>query len=188
MRNPGRVRRIEHVHIERDVHRARSLQPRIGGKVSHLDHLHSKPLRLLPLMSIDGPNPDLHQPFRQPALHNPRKRAGMRPPVPLKLVIQIRMRIKMKNRQLGILLRHRFDDRKRNRMISAQRHRPLSLPDQPTRSRLNRRERIFFLECQIPCIPIHSRGVEVDAQLCPRVRSIATERLANLRWRFGRPP
>ena len=112
-------------------------------------------------MLIDRPNPHLHQPLRQSRLHDPRKRTCMRQPVPLELVIQIRMRIKMKYRQLRIPPRHRLHDWIGNRMIPAQRHRPLPRIDQRAHSCLNRRECILLRKRQIPRIRVDSGHTQV---------------------------
>jgi len=103
----------------------------------------------------------------------------MRQPVPLELLIQIRMRIKMKNRQLPIPPRKRFHNRIGNRMIPAQTDRTLTLPNQPAHPGLNRRKRVLLRECQIPRVLVSPSPSQIDAQLGPRIRRVAAQRLAN---------
>ena len=58
---------------------------------------YAKTLRLLPLVAVQGPDPDLYQAGGQTILHDPGERTGMRERISIIFVIQIRMRIEVQN-------------------------------------------------------------------------------------------
>ena len=53
-------------------------------------------------MGIHRADADLDQPVGQPLLHDPGKRTGMRIPVPVERIVQIRMGVKVQDVQFRI--------------------------------------------------------------------------------------
>src|ERR1700733_11639728 len=93
-------------------------------------------------MPVQCANSDLKQPLRQPLFHNAGERTGMRHSAAFELVIQIRMRIEMNNRQLrttrrGKVLRKSLEDRIGNRVVAPEQYRALAFLQQLAHSALN---------------------------------------------------
>src|SRR5580704_17464868 len=191
MRDSRRKRRIEHIHIERNINWPVNSQPVVSGQSSHLDHFNAKSRRLLQLMPIHRPNPHLQQSLRQPLLHDARKRTRMRYPAPLELVIQIRMSVKMNDRQLWIAPRKCLQDWISNRMIPAQRYRILPSLQQLAHRALNLCK-IFagllprIAQPQIPRICKRVSRVQIHSQFRPLIGSIAPHSFSDLRRRASR--
>ena len=121
MRHPRRKRRIEHIEVERHIHRPLNLHPRqIDAARSHLTHFHAKFLRLSFLVRVQRPYPHLNQPSRQLLFHDSRKRASVRVRVIFIVFIEVGVRVEVNNRQPGMLSSNPSHQRIGHRMISAQ--------------------------------------------------------------------
>src|SRR5580765_3901902 len=208
MRDPRRKCRIQHIHIKRHINWTVCLQLRVSREILHLHHLDAEPMSLLALMAARSPDADLHQPLGEATFHDPRKGTGMGQPVALKLVIQIGVRIKVKDGEPGMFLSECLYYRVGNRMIPAKRNRTLAginqLPNRP----FNFRKWVPHLwpvlpevgifvadlanagvlrQSQVSTILNHSSHTKIDPQLGPLIRSIASHRLADLRRPITRP-
>src|SRR5258706_10288120 len=186
MRNPRRERRIDPIQVERNINRPVNLEPVVRRKSSHLHHVDAESSCLFALMPIHRPNPYLHQPLRQAFFHDARKRTRMRHPAAFVFVIQIGMRVKMNDRQLGIAPRKRFQDRISNRVVPTHRYWMLTPVQQFADRALNLRKIIasFFpriAQPQIARVRECPNRAQVYSQLRPLVGSITAQSLANLR-------
>ena len=99
MRDARRERGIETVEIERDVDVPGRRRPGAIGPGAHVDLLDAKSLRLIAAVPGHRAEPDLHQPSGQPFLHDPGERTGVREAVAFELVVEIRMRVDLQDRQ-----------------------------------------------------------------------------------------
>jgi hypothetical protein len=127
MRNARGKRRIERIHVERNVDRAVDLHAIERGQVPHFDDLDAEFLCLLALMPGHRPNADLDQPLGRAFLHDARKRASVRQPVAFEFVVEIGVRVEVENGQSGNVLAEGAHDRQGNRVVAAQANRTQSL-------------------------------------------------------------
>src|SRR5262249_52935608 len=97
MRDTRRERRIERVHVNRNINRRFETQFEAILEISHLDYFHPEAFGLLTLMTVHRANADLYQTLRQRFLQNARKWAGMRIRITVKIVIEIGMRVEVQN-------------------------------------------------------------------------------------------
>ena len=126
MRHPGRERRVEHVYIDGDVNRMSKDVSLPGHPPAHVHHLHSEAVRLFALMPRHGPNSHLYQLIAQPLLHDPRERTGVRESVALEDIVQVGVRIKVEQSQLGVMLPDRTHNRIGDGVIATQHQRSRS--------------------------------------------------------------
>src|ERR1044071_7340055 len=119
MRDTGRKRWIERVDVERDVDGTIELQLYVADQVTHLDRLNAKLPYLLALISSERPDSHLHQARRELLFHDARERRRMRITIALKAVVNVGMRVEMKNVEVFILARKRSDDGVRDRGMRA---------------------------------------------------------------------
>src|SRR5947209_15893065 len=70
-------------------------------------------------MTGDGSDSNLNQASRQPLFHNARHGTGMREPVAIQLVIEIRVCVKMKDSQLLKVCMKTLDNGPGDRMVAA---------------------------------------------------------------------
>lgn len=120
MRNARRKRRIERVHVERDVHGALDFHAVERGQMPHLDDLDAEFLRLFALMSSHGPNANLDQALGGALFHDPGKWTGVRKPVALEFIVEIGMGIEVKDGQSGNALAEGAEDRQGNGVVATQ--------------------------------------------------------------------
>src|SRR5215469_6067374 len=92
------------------------------------------------------------------------------------------MGIEMKNRQVAILLRQGFDDRKGDGMISANRYWTLTALNRLGDSLFNCSECILVKEFEVARIGVNSRYPEVHTGFRPVVCSLTRKRFPDL-WR-----
>ena len=92
----GRIKRIE---IQRQIDR--SVEPQLADveAMAHLVNLDAETFGLRPLVGIQCADADLHQPGDLAAFHQPRKGRCVAERVAAHIVIQVRMRIDMKQVQ-----------------------------------------------------------------------------------------
>src|SRR5690349_12744088 len=107
MRYTGCERRIERVDIKRDVDWRIKLELQVADQITHLDRLNPKPPHLLTLIRGERSNPDLHQSLRKFLFHDPRERRCVRITITLVDVVNVRMRVEMKNAEIFVLARER---------------------------------------------------------------------------------
>ena len=169
MGNPRRIRWIQRIHVKRNISRPSSFQCLVRWKAAHFEYFDAEALGLLSLMSVEGSNSCLHQSPGQPRFHNARERTGMREAISLKLVIQIGVRIEMKDRQRRMFFGYSRHDRISNRMISTQRHRAPPIVNQFTDGSFNRSECIRAKKFKIPRIFVNSFHTKIHPRLCPVV-------------------
>ena len=169
MRNSRRIRWIQRIHVKRNISRPRSFQCLVRGKGAHFEYFDAKALGLLSLMLVEGSNSYLHQPRRQPRFHNARKRTSVREAISLELVIQIGMRIEMKDCQRRMFFGYSRHDRISNRMISAERYRAPPIGSQFTDGFFNRSERIRAKKFKIPRIFVDSFCSKIHPRFRPVV-------------------
>ena len=71
-------------------------------------------------MRSERPDPDLHESLHQFLFHDSRERRRVRMTITLVTVVNIRMRVEMKNTQIFVLARERSHDRIRDRVIATE--------------------------------------------------------------------
>src|SRR6185369_10171610 len=120
MRYSGRIRGIDSVDIERDVNRRGEFHPHIVPETARLESLDSEALHLLALMRRCRSNTDLNKSVGESLFHDARERRRMRSGVFLKIVINVRMRIEVKQRERGMATVYRSHDRMTDRMITSE--------------------------------------------------------------------
>src|ERR1044072_1768013 len=123
MRHAGCKRRIERVNVERDVNRRIKLQLQIPDQVAHLDRLNAKLSHLFTLMSGERSYPYLDQSLHESLFHDARKGRSVRITIALVAVVNVRMRVEMKDAQVFVLARERSHDRVCDRVVAAERDR-----------------------------------------------------------------
>ena len=99
MRDARRERGIETVEIERDVDMPGRRRPGAVGPGAHVDLLDAKSLRLIAPVPGHRADPDLDQPSGQPFFHDARERTGVREAVAFELVVEIRVRVDLQDRE-----------------------------------------------------------------------------------------
>src|SRR5262245_31965069 len=120
MRYPGRVRGVDSVDIERDINRRGEFQSHTLPETAGLESLNSEALHLLALMRRCRSNADLNEPVGESLFHDARERRCMRPGVSLKIVINVRMSIKVKQREPGMAAAHGSHNRMTDGMIASE--------------------------------------------------------------------
>src|SRR5581483_4367109 len=101
-----------------------------GRQCAHLHDFYSELVSLLFLMLVHGSNADLHEALHQAGFHDPREWARVRQAIALELIIEVRVSVEMKNRQTGIFLCERFDDRVGDRVVATKRNRALAVAEE----------------------------------------------------------
>lgn len=187
MRHPRRKRRIERVNIKRDVNWPIELQLQIPDQISHLDRLDTKLPHLFTLIRSERSNPNLHEALRKLLFHDPRERGSVRITITLIAVVNIRMRVEMKNVEVFVLARERSHDRRCDRVIAAERDRHQSISDQRVHRALDQRRHLTARDrLNIPRIEEDRIPGKIGPILTSQVPRIGTESRTNLWWRIGR--
>ena len=189
MRHARSKRRVEHVDVDRDVHRTVDRRHRHDALASLVD-LDAEALGLRPLVWGHGANPELDETGNLALLHDPSERARMGIPIAVELVVEIRMRIEMQEREAVMFTGHRLDERPGDEMIAADRDQPTTVGDRIC-GRLpdNGQGRLDLLgEIEIAEVPPGGtlRRVEIDPPLGAPVGGSTIERRPDRRWSTGR--
>src|SRR6185295_6504502 len=92
--------RVQRIQVYRDVDGCVEGDAQVIAHMAHLDDLDTEPARLRALMPAGRANPDLHQAIRESILHDPRERTRVRETVTLELVVEVRVRVDVKDREL----------------------------------------------------------------------------------------
>ena len=142
------------------------------------------PLRLRAAMAVERSDADLDEAPGETALHDPGEGRSVRARVALEVVVEIRMGIEVEDVERPVCGGGRFDERKADRMVAADRDRHRSRRD-CRRCRLcdQRGVAFFLLEREVPAI----LDGDVDAQFEPafggRIAMIGRQRGPDQRWR-----
>ena len=119
MRHARREGRVETIEVHAHIERAREHRHHAAHELAHGDDLHAEPLRLLPLMPVERPDADLHEPRRKALLHDPRERRRMRVRIALEVVVEIGVGVDVQDLQRSMECRQGAHHGKGDRVIAA---------------------------------------------------------------------
>ena len=120
MRDPGDEPRLEYVEIEAEIHRLLEAERQALAPALHLDELHAEPSRLFPLVPVERPGTDLHQPVGQALLHDPGEGTGVGEAVALELVPQVAMGVEVEDGEAGMVAAEAAKQRVGDRVVATQ--------------------------------------------------------------------
>ena len=189
MAHAGRECRIQAIHVHRHVHRPVDQRPHAGRPRAHVDDFHAEARCLLLLVRRQRADADLHQPARQPFLHDARERAGMRIPIALELVVQVRMRIDVQDGRPRKHLMHGTHDGIRDGMIPAERDHAVPACQHTRNAGLDQAPGARIVrQNEITRVGHGTRRTEVHQVFGPVVSRCRPQRLANSHRRLGSTP
>src|SRR5439155_2318832 len=91
-----------------------------GDPRAHVDYLDAESLDLIALVTRERSNAHLYEAVGESLLHDPREGTGVRIPIAIEFVVEIRMRIDVENGEAPVLGSNAAQDRIRDRVIAAE--------------------------------------------------------------------
>ncbi len=187
MRHAGRVGRVQRVDVHRKIDRRRQVEPKFLAAATGLDNLDAETLELVAVMIVDGAKPHLNQTIGKLLFHDPGKRRGVGSRVTLVCVVDIGVRIDMKNGQAGVTATYGAHDRMRDRVVAAEANQripgihgaPHILLDEIPRIRA-------AIELDVALIDKSAGGTEIDARFAPHAVGVGDQFAPDMRGCFRR--
>ena len=130
----------------------------------HVDHLDLKTIGLFALMTRHRANPNLHEPSGEMLLHDPRKRTGMRIRVAVERIVEIGVRVDVKNGQTLHRSAHGANRGERNRMVAAENDRSNPGAHHARDGVVDRRPHIAVVEPTSPA-SVSTLGAEMSTSI-----------------------
>ena len=138
-------------------------------------------LRLIAAVPRHRANPDLNQPIRQPLLHDPGERTRVREAIAFELVVEIRMRVDLQDRERPVAGAQPAQDRIGDRMIAAERdeRQPFLRPAREPRARSGCGRSAVAGSVRSPASSEHVGADRLHQPLGPRIAGRRAQRLTN---------
>ncbi len=121
MRHARCFRRVDAVKVDADVKRTIKHRYLVRRETEHPDDFDAEAVGLLSAMAGQRAYPHLHQPRRQPALHDPCEWRGVAARIAFEIIVEIGMGVEMQDRHRPVRHRYRLDQWKTHRMVAAER-------------------------------------------------------------------
>ena len=187
MRHSWRVSRVKRVDVHRNIDWRRNIEPDIPATASSLDNLDAETLELVTMMIVDGAQSHLNQTVCKALFHDPGKRRRVGSQVALVSMINIRVRINMKDGQFGLTATYGAHDRMSDGMVTAKANQWVTRLHGALCIFLDEIPRIrSTLELDVAMIYKPACNTEIDARFAPHAIGVAVQFTADKCGRFRR--